>query len=417
MKGWVKEKDWERVGKSNHKAVNQGKVGQSKGAGQSGGQSGEMGGEGGEPGGMESGDGGMPSVQEMQEFLQQIQDALNQVKGQGGSGQEVTDQLIEQLSQMQESLESGATPQEMTRQMQDMMRKLSEAMSDMQSKEQEEDQGEGQPSEQSGESSGSESGESGGELAGEQSHEQFQQGGKTHKGPVESLFGKPNENLLEQLRQSEEMIGSKFSTKDESGNLVARDMSQNVRDRLQNETSVIDQAQAHQLETLDEIRRQQQTKMEAVYREMSGLDGEALRVYVDYMESTKEFITDLTQFFIDKFKLDKEYLRERNQRRGARLQRGFTQNILGQREGTTVINPRSFERKRPQKKPQFAWTLVIDNSGSCGGEIIEQEKKLAVALVEVAKKLDIPFEIVTFGGPNEFTFLKQFEQDMFGDDL
>ena len=157
--------------------------------------------------------------------------------------------------------------------------------------------------------------------------------------------------------------------------------------------------------------------MEAMYREMSGLDGEALRVYVDYMESTKDFIGDLTEFFVDKFKLDKEYLRERNQRRGARLQRGFTQNILGEKGGNVVINPRSFERKRPPEKPQFAWTLVIDNSGSCSGEIIEQEKMLAVALVEVAKTLDIPLEIVTFGGPDQFTFLKGFEQDISGDDL
>ena len=171
------------------------------------------------------------------------------------------------------------------------------------------------------------------------------------------------------------------------------------------------------METLEELKRQQQAKMEAMYREMSGLDGEALRVYVDYMESTKEFISDITDFFVRKFKLDKEYIRERNQRRGARLQRGFTQNILGTKDGHTVINPRSFERKRPPEKPQFAWTLIIDNSGSCSGEIIEQEKKLAVALTEVAKGLDIPLEIVTFGGPDQFQFLKGFDQDVAGEDL
>jgi len=394
--------------------------GQGEGAGE-GGQEGSEGG--GEPGGgAESGGGGMPSAQEMQEMLSQMQDMLNQAKEQGGqggspgSGQEAIDQLLEQIAQMQESLESGGSPQDMAGQMQDAMQQLSEMMGEMGDGEsgQGEGQGKGKPGE--GEPSDGESGESTGESE-EQSHDQFQKGGQTHKGAVEGMFGKPNEELLKQLRQAEAMVGSKFSTQDENGNLVAKNVSQLVAESLKAETSELSQAHVRQMETLEELKRQQQTKMEVMYREMSGLDGEALRVYVDYMESTKDFIGDLTDFFIEKFKLDKEYIRERNQRRGARLQRGFTQNILGSKGGRTVISPNSFERKRPPEKPQFAWTLVIDNSGSCGGEIIEQEKKLAVALVEVAKELDIPLEIVTFGGPDQFTFLKGFEQDISGDDL
>jgi len=390
--------------------------GGSQGGGQPGGEMG--GGEGGEPGGSESG-GGMPSAGEMQEMLSQMQDMLNQVKEQGGAsgaGQEAIDQLLEKLDQMQQSLEAGGSPQDMAGQMQDAMQKMSEMMGGMEGGEPGQGEGQGEGSGESGESSGDGSGESTGE-SGEQSHDQFQKGGQTNEKAVEGLFSKPNEELLKQLRQAEEMVGSKFTTQDESGNLVAKDMSQSMGENLKAETSQLTQAQAKQMETLEELKRQQQSKMEAMYREMSGLDGEALRVYVDYMESTKDFINDLSDFFIDKFKLDKEYLRERNQRRGARLQRGFTQNILGQKEGRTVISPRSFERKRPPEKPQLAWTLVIDNSGSCGGEIIEQEKKLSVALVEVAKELDIPLEIVTFGGPDQFTFLKGFEQDISGDDL
>ncbi|MSU45438.1 MAG: hypothetical protein EXS47_02300 [Candidatus Zambryskibacteria bacterium] len=396
--------------------------GQGEGGGEGGSQGGQPGGEGGgEPGGSESG-GGMPSAQEMQEMLSQMQDMLNEAKEQGGqggmpgAGQEAIDQLLEKLDQMQQSLESGGSPQDMAGQMQDAMQQLSEMMGGMEGGEPGQGEGQGEGSGESGESSGEGSGESTGE-SGEQSHDQFQKGGQTNEKAVEGMFSKPNEELLKQLRQAEEMVGSKFTTQDESGNLVAKDMSQSMGENLKAETSQLTQAQAKQMETLEELKRQQQSKMEAMYREMSGLDGEALRVYVDYMESTKDFINDLKDFFIEKFKLDKEYLRERNQRRGARLQRGFTQNILGQKEGRTVISPRSFERKRPPEKPQLAWTLVIDNSGSCGGEIIEQEKKLAVALVEVAKELDIPLEIVTFGGPDQFTFLKGFEQDISGDDL
>jgi hypothetical protein len=157
--------------------------------------------------------------------------------------------------------------------------------------------------------------------------------------------------------------------------------------------------------------------MESLYREMSHLDGEALRTYMGYMESTKDFQSDLVDFFVEKFKLDQDYIYERNQRRGARLQKGFTRNIIGIKEGKVVIHPRSFERKRVPENPQFAWSLIIDNSGSCDGEIIEQEKKMAVALIEVAKTLDIPLEIVVFGGPDQYTFLKTFEQEILGDDL
>lgn len=398
--------------------------GQGEGAGEGGqgGQSGEqMGGEGGgEQGRSESGSGGMPSAQEMQELLSQMQEMLNQAKEQGGQGgapgsdQEAIDQLLEQFNQMQQSLESGGSPQDMAGQMQDAMQQLSEMMGEMQGEQGDQEGQGGQPGEMSGE--GSEGSESGGE-SGEQSHDQFQQGGKSHEGGVEGMFSKPNEELLKQLRQAEAMVGSKFSTKDEGGNIISRDVSQSVSESLRSETSQSNQTHTRQLETLEDLKRQQQAKMEAMYKEMSGLDGEALRVYVDYMESTKDFINDLKEFFIDKFNLDKEYLRERNQRRGSRLQRGFTQNVLGQKEGRTVIDPRSFERKRPPEKPQFAWSLIIDNSDSCSGEIIEQEKKLAVALVEVAKALDIPLEIVTFGGSDQFIFLKGFEQEISGDDL
>lgn len=394
-----------------------GKMGQ--GAGQPGGQPGGQMGEGtGEPGGFEAGSGGMPSAQEMQELMSQMQDMLNQAKGQGGTpgSQEAIQQMLDELASMQESLQSGASPKELAEQMSEAMQKMSEMTGGEPGQEGQEPGQQGESGGESGQESGERSDQSSGK-SGEQSHDQFQKGGKTHEGAVEGMFSKPNEELLRQLRQAEAMVGSKFSTKDESGNFTAKDISSAVGETLKSQMSQTEQTNAHQLETLEELKRQQEAKTEAMYREMSGLDGEALRVYVDYMESTKEFINDLTDFFVDKFKLDKEYLYERNQRRGARLQRGFTQNILGQKQSHMVINPRSFERKRPPEKPQFAWTLIIDNSGSCSGEIIEQEKKLAVALVEVAKGLDIPLEIVTFGGPDQFTFLKTFEQNIAGEDL
>lgn len=404
---------------------------------------GEQGGEGGSDGvGAGAGTGGEGSgpgdfsPEQMKDFLSQmeqmIEDAKNEAEQSGelsSQTQEAIDQLLDQFSQMQDGLDGGQSPQELSEQMSESMQGMSDAMESMEADMQGEVQGEGQGEEGvgeqeggggpagEGEGEGGSEGESSEGEPGEQSHDQFQKGGKNQDRNIDSLFSQPNEELLKQLQDSESLVGSKFSAKDESGNFIEKDLSESIKDDFNTQSESTNKDNSHQLETLEDIKRQQQSKMEEMYREMSGLDGQALKVYVEYMEDTKDFSHDLTDFFIDKFDLDKDYVYEKNQRRGARLQRGFTKNILGTKGRNTVIDPRSFERKRPPEKPQFAWSLIIDNSGSCSGEIIEQQKKLAVALVEVAKKLDIPLEIVTFGGPDEFTFLKSFEQDVAGDDL
>lgn len=171
------------------------------------------------------------------------------------------------------------------------------------------------------------------------------------------------------------------------------------------------------IENLEQIKQSQQRQLEALYREQSGLSGQALERYIDYREETRGFTGDLVEYFTDKFKLDKDYTYANNQRRGARLQKGWTNRVLGTTAAGPVIEPAVFERKSIPKSPQFVWSLIIDNSGSCGGDIIEEEKKTAVALVEVAKQLNIPLEIVTFGGSNDYQFLKTFDQDLFGDEL
>ena len=397
----------------------QGDTQDAKGGGQEQGDSGQ-GEEGdGEQGGQEgsSGEGGKLGgflPEQMKDFLSQMEQMIEAAKkntkqsgGLSSQTQGAIDQLLDQFSQMQDGLESGQAPQELSDQMSEAMESMSDSMEGMEGEMQENGKREGQGEE--GEGSKGESGE--------QSHYQFQEGGKIQDRNIGSLFSQPNEDLLKQLQESESMIGSKFSVKDEAGNFIEKDMSESVKTDFNNQSESANQYNSRQLETLEDIKRQQQSKMEEMYREMSGLDGQALKIYVEYMEDTKDFSNALIDFFIEKFDLDKDYLYEKNQRRGARLQRGFTKNILGTKGKNTVIDPRSFERRRPPEKPQFAWSLIIDNSGSCYGKVIEQQKKLAVALVEVAKKLDIPLEIVTFGGTDEFIFLKSFEQNVAGDDL
>jgi len=323
---------------------------------------------------------------DMSEMLDKLKEMIDSQAGSIDPSR--LEELKNKISELQESLNSGEKAPDISDQLADLLGEVSDIFKD------------GNP-EKNNNTEG-------------QAHDSFQKGGDSNSG--ENLFSNPNDDLLKQLKDAESKLGSKFNTKDQSGNFIPKDFTKKL-DEFKKSSAENNPVKSIELNTLEEIKRQQQLKMESMYREMSGLDGEALRVYVDYMESTKDFTEDMVDFFVEKFNLDKEYMRERNQRRGQRLQRGFTRNILGKNDSSLVVDPRSFERKLVPEKPQFAWTLIIDNSGSCGGEIIEQEKRLAVSLTEVAKRLDIPLEIVTFGGPNQFMFLKQFEQDLSGDDL
>ncbi|MBU0768909.1 MAG: hypothetical protein KJ687_07450, partial [Proteobacteria bacterium] len=241
-------------------------------------------------------------------------------------------------------------------------------------------------------------------------------GGAGNESEGEGLvFSALDPKLLQELRNSETVIGSKFVKQDEHGDFVSNDHSDEVRSLLAEKQVALEMREKEQISQLEELKRQQQAKVEAMYKEMSGLEGEALSVYGEYMESMRDLTDDLTDFFIEKFKLDRDYVYESNQRRGARLQKGFTRKILGVKEGRPVVDPRSFERKRTPEMPQFVWSIIIDNTGSVGG-MIEDEKKLAVALMEVTKRLNIPFEIVVYteGG---YMFLKDFEQEAYGEDL
>lgn len=263
-------------------------------------------------------------------------------------------------------------------------------------------------SEQSQGSGGDMQGETGSDQSqgsnssqGENSPSMSKQGGLSNQRRLSELFS--------QLQETQEKLESSFSeSMSEQGGFQEYDI----------DDQDIEPDTVESIDNLEAIKEQQQRQLESIYREQSGLSGEALGRYIDYREETRAFTDDLVSYFTEKFKMDTEYTYENNQRRGNRLQRGWTSKILGRTAlGTTAIEPEVFERRSIPKKPQFVWSVIIDNSGSCSGDIIEEEKKTAVALTEVASRLDIPLEIVTFGGPNEYTFLKTFDQELYGDQL
>lgn len=248
---------------------------------------------------------------------------------------------------------------------------------------------------------GSDQSQSSDSSQGENNPSMSKQGGLSNQRRLSELFS--------QLQETQEKLESSFSeSMSEQGGFQEYDI----------DDQDIEPDTVESIDNLEAIKEQQQRQLESIYREQSGLSGEALGRYIDYREETRAFTDDLVSYFTEKFKMDTEYTYENNQRRGNRLQRGWTSKILGRTAlGTTAIEPEVFERRSIPKKPQFVWSVIIDNSGSCSGDIIEEEKKTAVALTEVASRLDIPLEIVTFGGPNEYTFLKTFDQELYGDQL
>lgn len=233
---------------------------------------------------------------------------------------------------------------------------------------------------------------------GEGSPSMSEQGGFSNQRELSELFS--------QLQEAREKLESSFSKSiSKQGGFQEYDI----------DDQDIEPDTVESIDNLEAIKEQQQRQLESIYREQSGLSGEALNRYIDYREETRSLTDDLTSYFTEKFKMDVEYTYENNQRRGNRLQRGWTSKILGRTAlGTTAIGPEIFERRSIPKKPQFVWSVIIDNSASCSGGTIEEEKKTAVALTEVASRLDIPLEIVTFGSLKEYTFLKTFDQELYG---
>lgn len=330
--------------------------------------------------------------------------------GGGQSGQASEDQNAEQ-----ESSEPSGKPSSRFQPQGQGQQGAQAAVEESSKSGQAEQRGEGQNGEGSSGGEGSDI-ESGGEGQ-EQDHEQWQRGGSSHKKAIENLFEKRNKRLLEELEELNNQLASKFS-EEKDGNFRLKAADTSVEEKIiQQERERLREIEYEQIAELERIKKEQQNELRSYYQEMSGLDGLALDIYIEYMREMEEFIDEVSEYFRNRFHLDQEYQMTRDQFYGSRLQKGWQENIIGSKDGKPLLRPTSFERRLNPKKPTILWTLIIDNSGSCDGEIIEQEKKLAVGLIEVAKRLNIPFEILTFGGPDDFIFLKTHDQEIFGEDL
>ena len=386
----------------------------------------------GQPG---QGEMGNVSPQEIQDLMQQVQQMLNEAKGQGGQqgsqpGQDVVSQMQEELQQLMEQIQQ-------LQQQAGQQNSQPGSQNGQQSSEGEvEREGEGQQGAQSQQGQDGESGKSGQPGEGqsgegtpgesdsqssgepqEQSHETFQQGGSSNERAVQSLFSNKNNRLLKQLEELSSELASKFTEHEETG-FGLRRADESIGERVsQQQKERVSKTQSAQIAELERIKSVQQKELAKYYQEMSGLDGQALDLYVEYMASMEQFIDDVLVYFRQRFQLDQDYQMSRDQLHGSRLQKGWQENILGSKDGKPLLRPTSFERRLNPHNPTILWTLIIDNSGSCSGPTIEEEKKFAVGLIEVSRELNIPLEILTFGGLHNFTFLKTHDQTVSEMDL
>lgn len=394
-----------------------------EGGSQPGSQNSPEGQQGGQPGQGEAG--GMSSPEQLQKLMEQVQEMLNEAKAQSGQGgqegasqmQKDLEQLMQQLKEVQEqasqSPQSGSQKGQQGSEGGEPGNESGEQGSQGGQSQQGKDGEGGQPG-QPGEDQNGQHGRS--EPGGEPSS-QSQPGGQGQQEGGGIQFSKPNKRLLDQLEELNSQISSKFSEHGENDEFGIRKADEEIAARLvEQQKERIHATNSAQIAELERIKDEQRGQLRNYYQELSGLEGEALDVYTDYMGEMEEFVDEASGFFIERFHLNEEYQMTRDQLHGSRLQKGWQENILGSKDGKPVLRPDSFERRLNPDKPTFCWSIVLDNTRSTSGGVIEAEKKLAVGLIELTKRLDIPFEILVFteGG---YRFLKTFDQEIAGEDL
>lgn len=307
--------------------------------------------------------------------------------------------LQEQLADLREQLENNKT--------EDLLHKLLELLDKLKEAEKNE-AGVKQAAKNMGDNEENEEDKEDGELPDSLlKPERRGQTPETRKGGV---FNKRDiSELFRELEDSREKIKSRFEQDDGQFLPIQEVDIEDIDDYLIAENTSV--------ENLKALKHEQSRQLEAFYTEQSGLSGETLRRYAAYREETKDFVKDLIEFFTNKFSLDIDFDFMQNQWHGNRLQNSWTHKLIGIKRKGIVIEPTIFERRTIPKNTQFVWSVIIDNSASCSGEIIEEEKKVAVALIEVSKQLKIPLEILVFGDSENYTFLKTFDQELYGEQL
>ncbi|MBP9820197.1 VWA domain-containing protein, partial [Candidatus Woesebacteria bacterium] len=248
---------------------------------------------------------------------------------------------------------------------------------------------------------------------------EWQQGGAINNRDTSEMFTDVPEKLLDQLQSLTKKVGSEFheSTGEDE---IQMKMDTNAVELVAQQQNAADTTTREILEgELDQIKRNHQEQLRRTYSQLSGLEGKALDTYIEYSLAMSDFTKEVIDFFVERFELDQKYRNIRNQTRGSRVQKGWQRKIMGTRSGEVLLDPSIFERRKRNVRPNIVWTLIIDNSGSCHGEIMDEQKKLVVALIEAAKdkRLNIPLEVLTFGGEEGYVFLKTHDQDVRGSEL
>lgn len=237
---------------------------------------------------------------------------------------------------------------------------------------------------------------------------------------LDGLLKRPEQALREEVERFNEKIKSGFEQKDINGTYKVNDMSSELADALRNEgIAEVKRAIEQQRGNIASNKELQRQRLLEVYGDLQ-LSEEAVFLYDKYMSEMSDFIDVLYGFFVKTFKLNKKKYRY-DLSEGDEVQSDLAHKILGiSNDGNLLWRDADIMKKKEKSEfPPMAWSLIIDNSGSCEGLIMDAQIKLAVALIEVAQRLRISLEILTFGTVGEglkekegafpITFLKTFE--------
>jgi cobalamin biosynthesis protein CobT len=142
-------------------------------------------------------------------------------------------------------------------------------------------------------------------------------------------------------------------------------------------------------------------------------EGESKMNQFTYKEQRKEVLP-----LIDKLENDLReiFVKRRHEnweggfRSGKRID--IKHRIQEKAKGTSIMESKSWERRSAPHEQDYAISLLVDLSGSMGGEKIEETFKGVIVLAEVLNKLSIKTEILGF---NDHIYLFQEFQEEFSD--
>lgn len=199
--------------------------------------------------------------------------------------------------------------------------------------------------------------------------------------------------------------------KDADGNLkILMPLSpEDLKNAEKNEENFLDERRKAEKKLAEEKQKEMDDlkKAQDKFKEReSGLSKEEQEIYNKYFSDVKKYVN----LFVEKldviFPPSEKAEWEGGRMRGKRIDARRLAREMPTGRG------KAFEQKEVPEITQLAFSLLVDVSGSMGGEKIEEALRAAMLMAESFSKKNIPFELASFNG--NYWILKAFDEQYFG---